>query len=41
VVALIIGAWVGEPITSFEIVALVLILGGVALIQLGSRRASA
>lgn len=41
VVALIIGAWVGEPITSFEIVALALILGGVALIQLGSRRVSA
>lgn len=38
VVALLIGAFVGEPVTILELVALVLILGGVALIQLGSRR---
>lgn len=38
VVALAIGAAVGEPISALEIAALVLILGGVALIQLGSRR---
>ena len=37
VVALLIGASVGERITPLEIAALVLILGGVALIQLGSR----
>ncbi len=38
VVALLIGASVGEPVTPLEIIALVLILGGVALIQLGSRK---
>lgn len=37
VVALLIGASVGEPVTPLEIAALVLILGGVALIQVGSR----
>lgn len=37
VVALLIGAAVGEPISGLEIAALILILGGVALIQLGSR----
>lgn len=37
VVALLIGAAVGEPISGAEIAALILILGGVALIQLGSR----
>ena len=39
VVALVIGAAVGEPVSALEIVALVLILGGVALIQLGAARA--
>lgn len=39
VVALLIGASVGERITGLEIAALTLILGGVALIQLGSRQA--
>lgn len=38
VVALAIGAAVGEAVTAIELLALVLILGGVALIQLGSRR---
>ena len=38
VVAVAIGAAVGEPITALEILALGLILGGVALIQAGSRR---
>ena len=40
VVALLIGASVGEPISAVEITALVLILGGVALIQMGSRQAN-
>lgn len=40
VVALAIGGAVGEPISALEIAALILILGGVALIQLGSRRAA-
>lgn len=39
VVALLIGAAVGEPITMLEVGALILILGGVALIQMGSHRA--
>lgn len=39
VVALLIGASVGERITGLEVAALVLILGGVALIQFGSRLA--
>ncbi|WP_124087735.1 DMT family transporter [Pseudogemmobacter humi] len=38
VVALAIGAAVGETVTAVELLALALILGGVALIQLGSRR---
>ncbi|MEO9529528.1 DMT family transporter [Roseibium sp.] len=37
VVAVIIGAAIGETITSLEILALVLILGGVVLIQTGKR----
>lgn len=41
VVALLIGASVGEPVTPMEIAALILILGGVALIQLGSRNLAA
>lgn len=41
VVALLIGAGIGEPVTPLEIIALVLILGGVALIQLGSRKGRA
>lgn len=38
VVAVIIGAIIGENITSLEVMALVLILGGVLLIQTGRRR---
>lgn len=38
VVALAIGAAVGEAVTAIELLALALILGGVALIQFGSRR---
>ena len=38
VVARAIGAAVGETVTAVELLALTLILGGVALIQLGSRR---
>lgn len=40
VVALLIGAAVGEPVTALEIAALFLILGGVALIQVGSRQST-
>lgn len=40
VVALAIGGWIGEPITEVELAALALILGGVALIQFGGRRAA-
>lgn len=40
VVAVIIGAAVGEKVTALELAALVLILGGVALIQLGGRKAA-
>lgn len=39
VVAVLIGALVGEDVTAVEIAALVMILGGVALIQFGSRQA--
>lgn len=38
VVAVLIGASVGEDVTTVEIAALAMILGGVALIQFGSRR---
>lgn len=37
IVAVIIGIIIGEDITSLEIVALILILGGVLLIQTGKR----
>lgn len=40
VVAVLIGAAVGEKVTAVEYAALVLILGGVALIQIGGRRAA-
>lgn len=40
VVAVLIGAAVGETVTAVEYAALVLILGGVALIQIGGRRAA-
>lgn len=40
VVAVLIGAAVGEPVTAVEYAALVLILGGVALIQIAGRRAA-
>ncbi len=40
VVAVLIGAAVGETVTAVEHAALVLILGGVALIQIGGRRAA-
>ena len=41
VVAVVIGAAVGEKIGLMEVMALVLTLGGVALIQLGGARARA
>lgn len=41
VVAVAIGAAVGEEVTALELAALVFILGGVALIQMGSRKRAA
>jgi hypothetical protein len=41
VVAVAIGALVGEQITGVEVLALTLILGGVVLIQTGKRRTPA
>ncbi|WP_245220807.1 DMT family transporter [Pseudomonas batumici] len=41
VVAVIIGAVVGEPVTGIELLALALILGGVVLVQTGQRKVTA